>query len=152
MLACKYCSRECHKNGHKYHESYCKQNPSPLPPRKVTQKFLDAMAKRKGNVKNQYTNIKWENLPFEDLSPRKKRERLLKEAEYKCTQCSYSKTRSCGGIILEIDHIDGDYTNNAKDNLRVLCPNCHALTHNFRNWDRSTKKTSKRIRKGNKIV
>jgi hypothetical protein len=28
---------------------------------------------------------------------------------------------------LEIDHIDGDRTNNDKSNLKTLCCNCHAL-------------------------
>jgi hypothetical protein len=35
-------------------------------------------------------------------------------------------------IPLELDHIDGDAGNNNYDNLRVLCPNCHALTPTFK--------------------
>ena len=30
-------------------------------------------------------------------------------------------------LILEIDHIDGQYWNNKRDNLQFLCPNCHAM-------------------------
>ena len=31
---------------------------------------------------------------------------------------------------LDIDHMDGDHTNNAPDNLQTLCANCHRLkTH-----------------------
>lgn len=44
----------------------------------------------------------------------------------------------CKGIIwrdtpipLELHHIDGDRTNNAEDNLQLLCCNCHALTDNY---------------------
>lgn len=35
-------------------------------------------------------------------------------------------------IPLELHHIDGDHTNNELSNLRLLCPNCHALTDNYR--------------------
>jgi 5-methylcytosine-specific restriction endonuclease McrA len=35
-----------------------------------------------------------------------------------------------GRVPLEFDHIDGDCSNNRHDNLRLLCPNCHALSEN----------------------
>lgn len=35
-------------------------------------------------------------------------------------------------IPLELDHIDGNKFNNAFENLRLLCPNCHAQTPNYR--------------------
>ena len=34
--------------------------------------------------------------------------------------------------ILQVDHIDGNYLNNLKDNLRFLCPNCHSQTSTWR--------------------
>ena len=35
-------------------------------------------------------------------------------------------------IPLELHHIDGDNQNNNLSNLTLLCPNCHALTDNYR--------------------
>ena len=34
-------------------------------------------------------------------------------------------------IKCQVDHINGDSTNNRLDNLRLLCPNCHSQTHTF---------------------
>lgn len=33
---------------------------------------------------------------------------------------------------LEVEHIDGDSTNNKEYNLTLLCPNCHSLTKTYR--------------------
>jgi hypothetical protein len=35
-------------------------------------------------------------------------------------------------IPLEVHHEDGDSLNNEMENLKLLCPNCHALTDNYR--------------------
>ena len=34
-------------------------------------------------------------------------------------------------IPLELDHIDGCHDNNQKENLRLLCPNCHTQTPTY---------------------
>ena len=100
---------------------------------------------------NHYTGRNWDEVPWEKLGRGKRRERLLKETNYACSECGYNKRRPDGGVILEIDHIDGDPSNDAKENQRVLCPNCHALTPTFRNWGRRGHvKTSSRVRRGNK--
>lgn len=35
-------------------------------------------------------------------------------------------------IPLELHHIDGNNSNNNLSNIQILCPNCHALTPNYR--------------------
>jgi len=49
-------------------------------------------------------------------------------------RCMFCKNNHWNGIpiALQIDHIDGNFTNNNHDNLRLLCHNCHALTPNYK--------------------
>lgn len=56
---------------------------------------------------------------------------LIKEYGVKCQICS--NTHWMGSHIpIEMDHIDGNYTNNIKENLRLICPNCHAQTLTYK--------------------
>jgi Zn finger protein HypA/HybF involved in hydrogenase expression len=47
--------------------------------------------------------------------------------EYKCSCCGITEHNN-KPIRLQIDHIDGNNSNNSQDNLRYLCPNCHSQT------------------------
>ena len=49
----------------------------------------------------------------------------------KC-ECCGSKEWLNNPIPLEVHHLDGDRLNNELSNLQLLCPNCHALTDNYR--------------------
>jgi hypothetical protein len=46
----------------------------------------------------------------------------------KCSKCGCGNTWNEKDLVLQIDHIDGDATNNVLENLRILCPNCHTQT------------------------
>ena len=59
--------------------------------------------------------------------------------EYKCVKCGCDGQWQDGEIFLELDHIDGDNTNNEISNLRYLCPNCHALTETYRGKNKKLK-------------
>lgn len=48
-----------------------------------------------------------------------------------CEQCKRS-TWEEQPIPLELDHINGQPYDNRIENLRILCPNCHALTPTYR--------------------
>jgi len=143
---CQYCGREFKTpQSRGSHESRCKDNPNRID----LSGEKNPMYGKRG--KNQWSEFDFSTVPFNQLSQQKKKLRLLEESSYACSRCGFNTRRECGASILEIDHIDGNPDNNAEDNLRVLCPNCHALTPTFRNWgNRGNKKTSSRLRKGNK--
>jgi hypothetical protein len=65
------------------------------------------------------------------------RQHIIEAAGEKCQQCGWGKRNPyTGRVPLEIEHIDGDWTNNRPDNIGILCPNCHALTATFRGANR----------------
>lgn len=63
---------------------------------------------------------------------RQMRRKLLREGtEYRCVICGI--TEWCEKrISLEVDHMDGNTTNNDIPNIRLLCPNCHSQTPTWR--------------------
>src|SRR5258708_25177452 len=62
---------------------------------------------------------------------------LWKKYKNKCSKCGWSKIHPLSNKApLEINHIDGNSENNSEDNLELICPNCHALTINFRNLNK----------------
>jgi|APGre2960657444_1045066.scaffolds.fasta_scaffold28600_4 hypothetical protein len=55
---------------------------------------------------------------------------------YHCDICSLTEWNG-QHITLELDHIDGVRDNNALNNLRWLCPNCHSQTPTFRGYNKT---------------
>jgi len=75
-----------------------------------------------------------------EYSSNKLRKRLISEGlkEHKCECCGLTEWLG-EPMPLELDHIDGDHYNNLIENLKILCPNCHAKTPTYRGKNKKNK-------------
>ena len=96
-----------------------------------------------------FTGQGWNiNLKFKPFEGKKIEEILVKNSTYQSYKLKKrliaegikkSVCESCGQsewleqpIPLELHHINGNNSDNRLENLRLLCPNCHALTDSYR--------------------
>ncbi len=61
---------------------------------------------------------------------------------YECDSCGNKGEWLGKRLSLQLEHKDGDPTNNELENLAFLCPNCHSQTRTF------SGKSRKRLRRG----
>jgi len=68
-----------------------------------------------------------------NLSTSRMKQRLLENGTLikKCYNCE-NTTWLSNEIPLELEHKNGNNTDNRIENLTLLCPNCHALTDTYR--------------------
>lgn len=88
------------------------------------------------NTFGKYCNNKCQALhrrpALEDMrSPKSIRKLILEERQHMCEMCGNSEWLG-KPITLEVDHVDGNSSNNTRANLRLLCPNCHSTTDTYK--------------------
>lgn len=74
----------------------------------------------------------------------------------KCCLCGWSRVNTKTGIVpLVADHVDGNWRNNDERNLRLVCPNCDALSSTYaglnRGNGRKNRAPSKRAREARRL-
>lgn len=130
-----YCSRSCansrtfspevnERRAESNRKAWIKLDPGKkLEHTKRTQQRAKEIQARKATERNL--------LPIEEVGYTSRRNRVIQEQDGKCLNCKIDTWQGLP-LVLELDHIDGNNTNNVRDNLRALCPNCHSLTPTWR--------------------
>lgn len=76
---------------------------------------------------------------------------LIHKNGAKCMECGWNKVNQyTGKIPVQLEHVDGDSTNNTLSNLKLLCPNCHTLTPTWGNANRGNGREKRRLKRQNK--
>jgi hypothetical protein len=66
---------------------------------------------------------------------------LAEQYGNKCSVCNITEWNATS-LVFDLDHIDGDAYNNHPNNLRLLCPNCHAQTPTYKNRNKGNGRAS----------
>lgn len=61
-----------------------------------------------------------------------------------CEQCGFDEKAPDGRSIIQMDHVDGNCLNNDPSNLRLLCPNHHAMTPNYGSLNKGSGRSHRR--------
>ena len=86
----------------------------------------------KGHAWNKHEILLSDINDFGITNKRSIREILLEERLHKCEKCGLTSWLG-KPINLQVHHIDGNTNHNTRDNLLLLCPNCHSQTDNWCN-------------------
>lgn len=79
----------------------------------------------------EFSEILVKNSDYLTTSNLKKRLLDAKLLENICLECNQLPIWNNKPLILQLDHINGVNNDNRLENLRLLCPNCHAQTSTF---------------------
>lgn len=109
---CLVCGKEI-PNSRKYCSDTCSNK----------QKHIDAYKEYLENTNN-YCRGNYEPKRFKDF--------FLKEQDNKCAICGCSPEHNGKPLVFVLDHIDGDASNNKRENLRMVCPNCDSQLDTFK--------------------
>jgi len=138
----KYCNHIC--SGYHYNSKDIHVNIIQRPEKKViycpnclsiittSKKYCNKVCQKDFKYKNSINE--WLINPEKIETPQKYIKRWLIETYgNECYICKWKERHLItGNIPIEMHHKDGNLKNNFPENLILLCPNCHSLTHNFR--------------------
>lgn len=84
-----------------------------------------------------------------NYSPKAFRNDILKEQNFKCAICGMPTIWNNKPIVFIVDHIDGHASNNHRENLRCICPNCDSQLDTYKSKNKNGERSYYRYHKTN---
>ena len=73
-----------------------------------------------------------------NYTPRAFKEEFLKEQNGICAICGCKPEHNGKPLVFILDHIDGDASNNKRENLRMICPNCDSQLETYKSKNKNS--------------
>lgn len=103
-----------------------------------SQEAKDRMAWNRGKILADHEDIFCENSQHSTAYAKRAFLRL-DDTKYECAECQISNWQG-KDLTLELDHCNGNNRDHRLENIRLLCPNCHSQTPNWRGRNKNTGK------------
>ena len=75
------------------------------------------------------------------------KEDILKEQNGVCAICGIGTIGNNKQLVFILDHIDGRASNNKRDNLRCICPNCDSQLDTYKSKNKNSDRNYYRFHK-----
>lgn len=137
----KYCSRACANSRVRTEETKKRISEGV----KASEKFAKGNQKRfvdykeLGKKLKQIADNKILEAEYDTLTYDRLKKRIVLEQNQKCNHCGIDEWNG-KPIVLELEHIDGNHSNNERENLEAICPNCHSQTDTWRGRNKTNKR------------
>jgi hypothetical protein len=124
----------------KKHKQVCEFCGKEFENRNKKSKFCSVQCQANYTHKKSYEDFLSNNEKYcrGNYTPKAFKNEFLKEQNGICAICGCKPEHNGKPLVFILDHIDGDASNNKRENLRMICPNCDSQLDTFKSKNKNS--------------